>query len=76
MVHEFTTTISVSTPLGDGEAILIECENHDNFWTVILDNGAIVTFRQEKIRAGRSYTYGRGINDQEMIKIIKHKWAK
>lgn len=73
MIHEFSETISVETPLGGGEAILIECDKHDNYWTVILENGAIVTFRQEKVRAKRSYTYGRGISDQEMTEIIKPK---
>lgn len=71
MIHEFRESIPVKTPLGDGEAIFIEVNKHDHFWTVILQNGAIVTFRQEKLRACRNYTYGRGINDPEMTEIIK-----
>jgi hypothetical protein len=63
--------ISVETSLGHGYAIIFESGEHDNHWTVVLDNGAIVTFRQDQIRVSRDYTHGRGISDREMRKIIK-----
>lgn len=67
-LHEL---IPVVTPLGDGYAIIFETGEHDNYWTVALENGAIVTFPQNKIRVCRSYTHGRGISDEEMKEIIK-----
>lgn len=68
---EFDELVPVETPLGSGYAILFESGEHDNYWTVILENGAIVTFTQDKIRVSRSYTHGRGIDDEEMREIIK-----
>lgn len=56
----------VDTPLGPGYAMLIESGGHDNYWTVILDNGALVTFRQKLIRVRRNYTLGRRFTDAEM----------
>ena len=50
--------------------MLFESGEHDNYWTVILENGALVTFTQDKIRVSRSYTHGRGIDDDEMRKIV------
>lgn len=70
MIHEFEELIPVETPLGSGYAMLYEGGEHDNYWTVILENGALVTFTQDKIRVSRSYTHGRGISDKEMKKII------
>lgn len=63
--------ISVETPLGHGYAMIFESGEHDNFWTVAMDNGAIVTFRQDQIRVSRDYTHGRGISDRQMRKIIR-----
>ena len=71
MIHEFTQAIRVNTPLGKGYALFVETENEDHWWTIILDNGAPVTFNQSKIRVCRSYTLNRGISDQEMKEIIK-----
>ena len=69
-IIEFSELIPVETSLGSGYAMLFESGEHDNYWTVILDNGAIVTFTQDKIRVSRSYTHGRGISDRQMKKII------
>ena len=65
--------VPVETPLGSGYAMLVESGEHDSYWTVILENGALVTFTQDKIRVSRSYTHSRGIDDAEMKKIIKSK---
>ena len=70
MIHEFEELISVNTPLGHGYALLFESGEQDSYWTVILDNQAVVTFRQEQIRVSRSYTHSRGISDAQMRKII------
>ena len=71
MLTELRHLIPVETPLGRGYAILIESEPHDQWWTVVLDSGAVVTFPQERIRVQRSYTLGRGIDDAEMTEIIE-----
>jgi len=70
-IIQLNEMIPVITPLGDGYAIIFETGEHDNYWTVILETGAIVSFRQEKIRVSRSYTHNRGITDNEMREIIK-----
>lgn len=62
--------IPVQTPLGFGYAIIFETCEHDNYWTVGLENGALVTFTQDKVRLSRSYTHGRGISDAEMKEIV------
>jgi hypothetical protein len=65
-------SMEVETPLGRGQSLFVETGEDDAFWTVAMrDNGAIVTFRQSKIRASRSYTLGRMISDQQMRDIIK-----
>jgi len=71
MILQLSEMIPVSTPLGDGYATIFESCDHDNWWTVILNNGAIVTFSQDKIRAKRCYTHGRNFTDEEMKKIIE-----
>lgn len=69
-VHEFETPIPVDTPLGKGLAIFVEPDNHDAYWTVaLIETRALVTFRQQQLRIGRSYTYG-SINDDTMKRII------
>lgn len=73
MVIQLHDLIGVITPLGEGYAILIEAQQHDYWWTVVLDNGAIVTFPQNKLRVCRSYTHERGISDEEMKRIIEPK---
>jgi hypothetical protein len=51
--------------------MLIETGEHDSWWTVIMDTGAVVTFTQDQIRISRSYTHGRGISHKQMKQIIK-----
>lgn len=63
--------IPMVTPLGKGYAIIFESSEQDNYWTVALENCAIVTFTQDKVRIARSYTHHRGITDEEMKEIIK-----
>ena len=63
--------IPVITPLGDGYAIFVELDAHDNYWTVVLNNQAIVTFKQEDIKAARNYTYNRNLSHEEMMGIIR-----
>lgn len=63
--------IRVETPLGSGYAMIFESGEDDNFWTVALKSGAIVTFKQSQIRMARDYTRGRGISDRQMRKIIR-----
>ena len=65
--------IHVETPLGSGYAIIFETGEQDNYWTVALENGAIVTFTQDRIRISNSYTHRRGISDEQMRKIISVK---
>lgn len=71
MIHEFRELIPVKTPLGSGYAMLLEAGEFDTYWTVVMDNSAVVTFTQDQIRISRSYTHGRGITDKQMRKIIK-----
>lgn len=71
MVHEPRELIPVHTPLGFGHAMFIEFGEFDTWWTVVLENQAVVTFPQEKIKVSRSYTHGRGISDSQMRRIIK-----
>lgn len=71
MFHELREMISVKTPLGSGYAMFIESGEHDTYWTVALDNCAIVTFTQAEIRISRSYTHGRGISNRQMREIIR-----
>lgn len=71
MVYEPRELIPVHTPLGFGHAMFIEFGEYDTCWTVVLENQAVVTFPQEKIRVSRSYTHGRGISDKQMRKLIK-----
>lgn len=71
-IIQLTEMIPVETPLGKGYAIIFEGGEHDNYWTVALnDSCALVTFCQNKIRISRSYTQGRMISDEQMCEIIK-----
>lgn len=70
-IIQLTELIPMVTPLGDGYAIILETTSQDYHWTIILDNGALVTFTQDKVRAASSYSHGRGIDDKRMRKIIK-----
>ena len=69
-MHELGELIPVETPLGSGYAMFVEPGEYDTYWTVVLENQAVVTFTQEQIRISRSYTHKRGITDKEMKKII------
>lgn len=71
MIHQFPELISVNTPIGHGYAMLLEPGEFDSYWTVVMDNGAVVTFPQEQIRVSRSYTHGRGISHRQMKAIIR-----
>lgn len=62
--------LPVECAQGKGYAFLIETENHDNWYTIILDTRAIVTLPQEKILAQRSYSHGRSMSDDDIKKII------
>lgn len=73
MIHEFRELIPVKTPLGSGYAIFVELGEFDTYYTVVMDNSALVTFTQDQIRVSRSYTHGRGITDNQMKQIIKPK---
>lgn len=73
MIQQLNDLIPMETPLGFGYAILVETNAHDQYWTVALNNGALVTFPQHKVRISRSYTHERGISDEEMKEIIKVK---
>lgn len=64
--------IPVVTPLGTGYAFMIETENHDNWYTVFMQDRSIVTLRQEKILTQKSYTHGRDMSDAEMRSAIEH----
>lgn len=70
-VIQLKELIPVMTPLGNGYAIILETSQHDQYWTVALDNSAIVTFRQDQIMMCKSYTHNRCINDSQMKDVIK-----
>jgi hypothetical protein len=70
MFHEFHEPIEVDTPLGRGRALLIERTQHDYWWTVALQNGAVVTFVQSQIKLTRSYTHGRGVTHAQMKTMV------
>lgn len=69
-VVQLKELIPVETPLGEGYAVFFEARAHDNYWTVALENKALVTFTQDRIRICNSYTHRRGINDDQMKKIV------
>lgn len=71
MALQLDEMISVETPLGHGYAIIFESGEHDNYWTVAMDNGALVTFTQDRIRVSRDYTHRRGISDGQMKEIVR-----
>ncbi len=73
MIIQLHELIAMETPLGKGYAIMVESTAHEQYWTVALDGGALVTFPQQKIRISRSYTHERGISDDQMKEIIKVK---
>lgn len=72
MIMQLTELIPMTTPLGKGYAILVDAGQHDQYWTVALESGALVTFRQDQIRIADSYTHGRGISDKRMKGIVSN----
>jgi hypothetical protein len=62
--------IPVETELGKGYAFMIETENHDNWYTIILANRAIVTLPQEKFLVQKSYTHSRGTTKDDMVRAV------
>lgn len=73
MIIQLDEQLSVETPLGHGYAVIFESGEDDNWWTVALENGAIVTFPQSKVRLSRSYSHGRGISDKQMRKMVRRR---
>jgi len=71
MILQLPEVIPMETPLGSGYAILVEAGQHDQYWTIALGTGALVTFRQDQIRIANSYTHGRGKSDADMRKIVQ-----
>lgn len=77
MIYQLPEIIPVKTPLGEGYAILVESGAHDYYyWTVVLENGAIVTFTQDRILAASSYTHRRMIDDEKMREILERATKK
>lgn len=61
--------IPLTTPLGKGDAVLVEDDGIELWWTIILcDTQAIVQFKNNQVRAARAY--GRGIATEEMKGIV------
>lgn len=75
MAIQLSEQIPVETPLGFGYALIFETGEHDNYWTVALESGALVTFTQDRIRVSRDYTHRRGISDEEMKRIVSASQA-
>lgn len=73
MIIQLDEHLSVETELGHGYAIIFESGEDDNWWTVALDDGAIVTFPQAKVRLSRSYSHARGLGAREMRKIVRRR---
>jgi hypothetical protein len=73
VIHEFREPIRVDTPLGRGYALFVEACAHDYWWTVAMDNGALVTFTQDRVKLARSYSYRRAMTSDEMAEIIKQE---
>lgn len=67
---ELRSPFPVTTPVGNGYAILVESDAHDMWWTVILDNGAIVTILNNRVKARPSWSHGRGITDPQFRDIL------
>jgi hypothetical protein len=69
-ILEFSDPIPVKTPVGNGYALFVETSGHDHYWTCALDNGAIVTMTQDRVRVARCYERRRGLDDSEMRSIL------
>jgi hypothetical protein len=71
-IHELQNFIPVDTPLGRGDAILIEDADNTYYWTVVLhETRALVTFEQPQLKVTRNYTAGWGFSHEDMRDIIK-----
>lgn len=68
-VIELREPIEVVTPLGLGWALFLHADIHDQWYTVVLDSGALVTIQQKKLRVKRNYSYGRRFTDAQMEPI-------
>lgn len=71
MLIQLHEVIPVTTPLGDGVAIIFQAQEHDNCWTVMLESGAFVTFPQNEVRAKRSYYPRVDLTIEQMREIIR-----
>lgn len=71
MLIQLSEMIPVTTPLGDGVAIIFQAQEHDNSWTVMLESGAFVTFPQSEVRAARSYYPRANLTIEQMKDIIR-----
>jgi hypothetical protein len=70
-ILEFADPIPVKTPVGNGYALFVESTQHDHYWTCVLDNGAVLTVTQDRIRVARCYERRRGLGDSEMRAIVE-----
>ncbi len=65
MILQLNPTIPMSTPKGNGYAILVidYSQEHDLLFTVALDNGELWTFNNREVRMLTNITMGRGNNE-------------
>lgn len=67
MILQLNPVVPLLTPLGEGDALFFEDDGSEIYWTVVLQNtGAIVQFKNDRVRARRCYTAGRMVTDEEM----------
>jgi hypothetical protein len=61
MLLRLDPPIPLETPLGAGWCHIVERHGLEAslYWTVFLDSGAICTFPNEQVRAGRNFTMER-----------------
>jgi hypothetical protein len=71
VILQLPEPMPVETPLGRGYAVLVEGGAHDYWWTVALDNGALVSFSQDRIRMQKSYSHRRGLTDAQMRAVVR-----
>lgn len=63
--------LPVECAQGRGYVFAIEFEKADNWYTILLQNRAIVTLPQEKVLTLPSYSHGRDISDDAMKAAVK-----
>lgn len=68
MIHEFKTPIAVSTPHGEGEAILVIDYgiNINTVWVVRLSGGKILHYYSDDIRIYGNPMKGKGWDTEEL----------